>query len=779
MKRSARGIVTVFLALALLLTACLPAAGLASGTGGSRTVKAGFFAYPGYHEISDGTLSGYGFDFLTCLQRHTRLNFEFEGYENSWEEMQEMLLDGRIDLVTSARKTAEREEKFDFSEPIGTNSARISVRADDSRFIPGDYESMRGITIGILAGNSRNDDLAAFALEKGFGYIPVAFSTAEELSAALADGTVDAICTSSLRKAAGEKTVAEFAPEEFYVIVRKGDTALLDEVNYGINQMDVCEGNWRSDLYYENYTAAGTPSLSFTRREQEYIAAVQSGQTVITVTAQLDKMPYSFEEDGRLTGIIPDYFAHLMDMAGLPYTVLMPRAGADYADWVAENGVTVIMDGRRGDSPNAQYEYGLSTDSYITLTISRVTRRGFDGTISTVAAAGTMKTVYVDSDIAEKVEYISMSDPQDALRAVSRGEADACYVYTSMADRYINADPDGDLQAVILTDPVYDVYICIDPASGHELCSILNKCIRADIPGTLDGITARYTTVTYRNMDLSRYLYLHPAVLITAIAVLVVLIVSIAVAAFRARIAEMKNTQLKHDMEQQRKLEESLTFTDFFLDTYVSAYYVNMNDMSCQIYKRTDELEKNYPVVGDYFTSLQEYIARDVHPDDREKLLAVTEPGKMREILTRQSEYTHTFRDISGGKESIYRLQVIRGADAGHAAIGFIDITGELQEQQVRLLGAVPVSRDILSKASIGLWAFELDEGRAPRMYADEAMLPLLGLDHPVSPEETYHVWYDHIDAGAYGLVEAAVEKMSAGVHAEVQYPWHYPDGRT
>ena len=62
-------------------------------------------------------------------------------------------------------------------------------------------------------------------------------------------------------------------------------------------------------------------------------------------------------------------------------------------------------------------------------------------------------------------------------------------------------------------------------------------------------------------------------------------------------------------------------------------------------------------------------------------------------------------------------------------------------------LGALALSSDILEKANIGLWAFELDEGCAPRMYADDTMLKLIGLKERISPEETYHAWYDYIDA--------------------------------
>ena len=94
-------------------------------------------------------------------------------------------------------------------------------------------------------------------------------------------------------------------------------------------------------------------------------------------------------------------------------------------------------------------------------------------------------------------------------------------------------------------------------------------------------------------------------------------------------------------------------------------------------------------------------------------------------------------------------------------------------------LGAMEMSSDIFEKANIGLWAFELDEGCAPRMFVDSATLKLIGLEHQVSPEETYHAWYDHIDENSYGLVAEAVEKMTAGVHAEVQYPWHHSNGET
>ena len=152
----------------------------------------------------------------------------------------------------------------------------------------------------------------------------------------------------------------------------------------------------------------------------------------------------------------------------------------------------------------------------------------------------------------------------------------------------------------------------------------------------------------------------------------------------------------REQLEKNERIAQQSTFTNFFLDTYISAYYVDLEKLSCQIYKRTVELESNYPIISDYFTSLTDYINKDVHPDDREKLLEIVKPNAMKRILTKQYEYTHVFRDISGGKEKTYKLQVIRGADINHAAFGFLDISEEMIEHNRKLRAVEEESRKIL-----------------------------------------------------------------------------------
>ena len=128
-----------------------------------ETVKVGFFAMDGYHVMDEeGNRSGYGYDFLRLMARYWDVDYEYVGYDKSWDDMQQMLEDGEIDMVTSPRKTPEREEKFDFSRPIGTNNGILTVRSDNSTIVDGDYSTYNGMRVALLNGSSRDKEFADF-----------------------------------------------------------------------------------------------------------------------------------------------------------------------------------------------------------------------------------------------------------------------------------------------------------------------------------------------------------------------------------------------------------------------------------------------------------------------------------------------------------------------------------------------------------------------------------------------------------------------------------------
>lgn len=143
-----------------------------------------------------------------------------------------MLENEEVDLLTSAVKTPGKLEKFDFSDkPIGISGTIMTVKAGNKKYLPQDYKNWNGIRVGILRGNSKNDPFAQMAKEKGFTYVTHEYEVTADLCSALQNGEVDAIVTGSLRRPANEWTYEYFDILPFYVIVKKGNSALLHLIN--------------------------------------------------------------------------------------------------------------------------------------------------------------------------------------------------------------------------------------------------------------------------------------------------------------------------------------------------------------------------------------------------------------------------------------------------------------------------------------------------------------------------------------------------------------------
>lgn len=225
MKRKVKNKIAVILFFACIIS-LFPVHAYAAA-GNSRTLRVGFFAFDGYHvQDGDGNRSGYGYDFLQLLARYGDWTYEYVGYDKSWAEMQDMLADGEIDLLTSAQKTPEREDEFAFSDQaIGTSSIILTVRSGDTRYTAGDYATYNGIRVGLLKNSSRNEKLNKFAAEKGFSFTPVYYDTADEMTEALQNASsIDAILSSNLRSIQNEWILDTFAPSDFYVMVRRDDS---------------------------------------------------------------------------------------------------------------------------------------------------------------------------------------------------------------------------------------------------------------------------------------------------------------------------------------------------------------------------------------------------------------------------------------------------------------------------------------------------------------------------------------------------------------------------
>ena len=536
----------------LLLTALLSlSASAAESASQHDRVKVGFFAMDGYHMMDeDGKRSGYGYDFLRLMARYWDVDYEYVGYDKSWEEMQQMLIDGEIDMVTSARKTPDREELFDFSRPIGTNNGILTVRSDNNTIVDGKYSTYDGMRVALLRGNSRNDEFAEYARTKGFTYQSVYFDSTEEMVEALQNGTVDAIVTSSLRKTNNERIVEKFGSSDFYVIVKKGNTALLNKVNYAIDQMNAAEGDWKTTLYNKNYESTDTKNLEYTEEEKRIIAQY-SKDAPLHILCDPTRYPYSYTENGEVKGVLPDYFRKIADYAGLSYEFLVPATRDEYIEYQSNKAAVDISIDARLDTDNyaETKEWGL-TAPYITMRMARVTRRDFDGKINIVATVNQTASKSIADTLAPGAEKLMCDTRNEMMEAVRDGKADAAFVYYYMAQAFVNSDTTGTMAYTLLEQPTFRYRMVVSSTENHALAGILTKAMYAMPDNLVEDLAAQYTTYKATNLTFTDMIRLHPVAAVLIIVLISWMVVTMIIIVNRLR------TRRKLQLAAQQKAKE-------------------------------------------------------------------------------------------------------------------------------------------------------------------------------------------------------------------------------
>lgn len=122
-------------------------------------------------------------------------------------------------------------------------------------------------------------------------------------------------------------------------------------------------------------------------------------------------------------------------------------------------------------------------------------------------------------------------------------------------------------------------------------------------------------------------------------------------------------------------VDDSKVFIDVFLSNLVSAYYVNLRDFTCKVFKHSqDNILEKHDEIHDYRQPLAKYIATNVHVEDRERFTAETSADYIQQQLKDADNIGLIYRDLSKGFVRHFQLRIIKGLDNDHAAFAFINI---------------------------------------------------------------------------------------------------------
>ena len=261
---------------------------------GPLTVRVGYIDYKGFIEPDDkGQFRGYAVEYLNEVSKYT--NWRYEYVYNDWSTLLKMLENKEIDLICSAQKTPEREEKYEFSKfPIGNTECIIYSAADDDRFYYNDYEAYDGAKVAMLKDNAVNNFFFEKVKEANVEVTPVYCSSDSETIAKIDNGEADLAISELLSFHADHKIVGSFGMDPYYFISYKGSRYMSD-LNLALEEIKK-DPYFEATLYSRYYgTSAIASQPLFTRVEKEFV----KNNPKLTVALPTDEMPLAYYDNAK------------------------------------------------------------------------------------------------------------------------------------------------------------------------------------------------------------------------------------------------------------------------------------------------------------------------------------------------------------------------------------------------------------------------------------------------------------------------------------------------
>ena len=556
MKKRKIGLLWVL--LLAILSPCFVKAGATLETD-TPNYKVSYYAFDCYNMIDkNGKRSGYGYEMMRGISKYLQSTFSYVGYDKSAEECVEMLRNGKLDIYTAAKKTPEREKEFVFSKhPAITSTTCMNIKAGNTKIIAGEYSTYDGLTVGLLRRHTYNDKFKAFAKEKGFRCKIRYYDTPTELTNALVDGEVDALVNSYIRTPEDEETVENFGQTPYYLMARKEDKALMNQLDAAIDEMNIESPNWRSYLY-NKYYGVQEDNNALTKAEEALLAKMKKEKTVIKAVVNPDNSPYSWYEDGKPQGIIVDIFKKTAKRMGIAYEIIPVSDRGEYQKAVESGDVDIWMDAEGSCEETGNCEYKI-TDTYITTNVSVLRRRDSSNKTKKIAVVdNTIGVKEILSSVWPNAEVKTFSSIKSCVREVAEGEADGALLMSYAAQKVSRDDIQNRFRVDVVPGVSLNIKMGINAKDDHHLFGLWEKNLNYISRQNSDEIVQYYLEESTVLSPIS-YMFDHPVYLLLLLGS-VLLILFLIVLYIQAE--KNKNHQKKIAGELAVALEEARKAND-------------------------------------------------------------------------------------------------------------------------------------------------------------------------------------------------------------------------
>ena len=274
----------------------------------NKVVRVGW--YDSSYNTTDklGRRSGYAYEYQLKIASYTGWDYEY--VNGSWSELMQMLIDGKIDLMSDVSYTEERAKSILFPDlPMGSEDYYLFVAPDNERITSTDPTSLNGMRVGINKDSIQESFYRDWAKKNGVQAEPIEVVTTEDESLKMLENhELDAYVTvDSFTDPKRAEPMFKVGSSDFFFAVSNKRPDLLPELNNALNAIRE-ENRYYNQQMFERYVKTAGANAFLSEDEKSWVLEHEP----IRVGYQDDYLAFCAKDaaTGKLTGALSDYLSY-------------------------------------------------------------------------------------------------------------------------------------------------------------------------------------------------------------------------------------------------------------------------------------------------------------------------------------------------------------------------------------------------------------------------------------------------------------------------------------
>ena len=578
----------------------------------TKIIRVGSFEDTFNYVDQNGVRRGYGYELMQALAGYTGWKFEY--IKCDWSDCFDKLENGEIDIMGDISYTDERAQKMLFpDEPMGEEKYILYADLSDTDIGTSDFKSLDGKRVGVLMDTEPEIMLTEWENKNGIHTEHVNVNNDEDVEKKLANHEIDCFVSleESIWSEQGISSVTTVGKSGIYFAINKERSDIKTELDWAMRQLDQDSPFFKADLYKKYFTLDYCQSL--TGGEKSWLE--EHGDIRIGFLSN-DAAVFSLdEENGKLTGMLSEYFSYAKDCLGNQTLEFNIQEYDDYDEMLQalqEREIDMIFYVGRNPYFAEENGYALTNTAWTYSLMAVTNEKKFD--------ENKVYTVAVPKEKYALKQHVAFSYPQwklvdcdsfdDAADMVIHEKADCFLMGASQALIYDNSQ---NFKSIPLTKTME---ACFAVRGGEgTLLSILNKTLKAMPSDMLTSALAIYDStpdkVTFYDFVKDNLLVFFATAgffVLSIIGIILVLLRKARQAEFTAKLAANNTQKLNAKLEIALKKAEGASLAKTrFLNNMSHDIRTPMNAILGYAQLMEDELkEKELPETLDYLEKLQQ-----------------------------------------------------------------------------------------------------------------------------------------------------------------------------